>query len=68
MKIKSLRSHYTSKDGGRSWVPKKAFKNEAEIRAVKLYDNKWFSYKCDTCDNLHVSKLSNKLDKVANVS
>jgi hypothetical protein len=55
MKLKKLREHYVSTDGGNTWLPKRAFISIDEIQASGLYKSSWHRYLCSLCNSWHVA-------------
>lgn len=61
MRVKSLREHYYSNDGGINWIPKQGFNSQKEIKDAGFSRGLWERYRCNFCGKLHVSKVREAL-------
>jgi hypothetical protein len=58
MKLKILREHYQSSDGGVTWIPKRSFNSEDQIHKEVGFDiDTYDTYTCTFCNKLHISTV-----------
>ncbi len=57
MKLRIQREHYTTRDGGKTWIPKRAYDSEEQIQEEKAFpSNMTHSYICSVCKKYHIGR------------